>query len=326
MDSHLDTTGVGVLSNWSVDPYLGYEDEEIIMGRGASDQLGSIVSAVYAGRIIKDLGLSGDYTLVVTGTVQEEDCDGLCWRYLIEKHGLRPEFVLLTEPTDGKVVRGQRGRAEIRVTTTGLSAHGSAPERGENAIYKMAPILLELERLNERLGIDAFLGKGTLTVSEIFFNSPSRCSVADGCTISIDRRLTAGEGADLVLNEIRDLPVVRKADARVELYHYETASYKGLQYPVQSYFPTWVIAEDHPCVQTVVDVYKSLFSDVPAVDKWTFSTNGVAIAGIHGIPCVGYGPGREEEAHAPDERTWKEHLVKAAAVYALVPLRYVNKT
>jgi len=193
MDAHIDTVGVGDPSLWEFDPYEGKEDEECIYGRGASDQKGGMAAMVYAGKIIKELNLEDDYTLIVTGTVQEEDCDGLCWQYIINEDKIRPEFVVITEPTACRIYRGQRGRMEIKVTTHGLSCHGSAPERGDNAIFKMAPILLELRALHENLHYDDFLGKGSLTVSEIFFTSPSRCAVADSCTISIDRRLTNGE-------------------------------------------------------------------------------------------------------------------------------------
>ena len=211
MDAHIDTVGVGNRDNWKFDPYEGFEDDEIIIGRGASDQEGGMASMVYAGKIIKEMGLEGDYTLVVVGTVQEEDCDGLCWQYIVKELGMRPEFVVSTEPTDGGIYRGQRGRMEIKVKVSGLSAHGSAPERGDNAIFKMGRILAELEGLHGRLKTDAFLGKGSLTVSEIFFTSPSRCAVADSCTISIDRRLTVGEDRELALQQIRDLPAAKAA-------------------------------------------------------------------------------------------------------------------
>lgn len=176
MDAHIDTVGIGNIKNWDFDPYEGMETDELIGGRGTSDQEGGMASMVYAGKIIKDLGLEDEYTLLVTGTVQEEDCDGLCWQYIIEQSGIRPEFVVSTEPTDCQVYRGQRGRMEIRIDVQGVSCHGSAPERGDNAIFKMGPILGELQELSQRLGYDEFLGKGTLTVSEIFFTSlPLRC-------------------------------------------------------------------------------------------------------------------------------------------------------
>ncbi|NTU59601.1 MAG: YgeY family selenium metabolism-linked hydrolase [Deltaproteobacteria bacterium] len=324
MDAHIDTVGVGERKNWTVDPYEGFEDDEVIMGRGASDQEGGMAAMVYAVKAIKELGLLDDYTLVMVGTVQEEDCDGLCWQYLIKEKGLKPEFVVSTEPTSCRIYRGQRGRMEIKVSTRGVSCHGSAPERGDNAIYKMAPILLDLQELHKRLAYDAFLGKGSLTVSEIFYSSPSRCAVADGCTISIDRRLTVGENGDSALEEIRSLPSVKAACAEVSMYDYAESSYTGLVYPTEAYFPTWTIAEDHAVTQTLVESYQSLFNEKPVVDKWTFSTNGVAIAGRFGIPCIGFGAGHEDQAHAPDEKTWKSELVKAVAMYAVIPSLYVK--
>ena len=325
MDAHVDTVGVGNRETWRYDPYQGFEDDEIVIGRGASDQKGGMASMVYAGRIIKELGLEDDYTLVMVGSVQEEDCDGLCWQYIVKEMGLKPEFVISTEPTDGGIYRGQRGRMEIRVKVNGLSAHGSAPERGDNAIFKMGPILGELEELQGRLKTDAFLGKGTLTVSEIFFTSPSRCAVADSCCISVDRRLTVGEDRDLAIREIQELPAVKAANAEVTLYSYDSPSYTGLVYPTDCYFPSWVVPEDHLAIHAAKETYRSLFAAPPRVDKWTFSTNGVSIMGMFGIPCFGFGPGKESQAHAPDEKNWKADLVRCAAFYAALPLIYGEK-
>ena len=324
IDAHVDTVGVGNLENWNYDPFKGYEDGEIILGRGASDQKGGMASAVYAGRIIKELGLEGDSTLVAVGSVQEEDCDGLCWQYIINEDKFVPEFVVITEPTGGRIHRGQRGRVEIKVTTKGMSCHGSAPERGDNAIYKMAPILLELKALNEKLPEDDFLGKGTLAVSEVFFTSPSRCAVADSCWISVDRRLTVGEDAGRAVEQIRSLPAVMAAGAEVTMYAYESPSYTGLVYPGDAYFPTWLIEEDHPVCSTLADAFRGLFKEEPLLDKWRFSTNGVSIMGRYGIPCVGFGPGHEDQAHAANEKTWKRELVNSAAMYAVIPQLYVR--
>ena len=269
-DAHIDTVGTGNRDNWKFDPYEGYENDTEIGGRGTSDQLGGIVSAVYGARIMKDLGLLNDaFTVLVTGTVQEEDCDGLCWQYIINEDKIRPEFVVSTEPTDGGIYRGQRGRMEIRIDVKGISCHGSAPERGDNAIYKMADIIRDLRSLNEndadeQEGIKGlakmlneaynpqwrearFLGRGSLTVSEIFFTSPSRCAVADSCSVSVDRRMTAGETWESCLDEIRSLPHVKKYgdDVKVSMYKYARPSFTGLVYPIESYFPTWVLPEEH---------------------------------------------------------------------------------
>ena len=360
-DAHIDTVGLGKLSNWNFDPYEGYESETEIGGRGTSDQLGGIVSAVYGAKVMKDLGLLSDkYRVVVTGTVQEEDCDGLCWQYIINEDKVRPEFVVSTEPTDGGIYRGQRGRMEIRIDVKGISCHGSAPERGDNAIYKMSDILQDVRALNENDTADDkavkglvkmldekynpewreanFLGRGTVTVSEIFFTSPSRCAVADSCAVSLDRRMTAGETWESCLDEIRALPAVKKYgdDVVVSMYEYSRPSYKGLVYPIECYFPTWVIPEDHKVTKALEEAYKNLYGSArigteetaemrkarPLTDKWTFSTNGVSIMGRNGIPCIGFGPGAEAQAHAPNEKTWKQDLVTCAAVYAALPTLY----
>lgn len=343
-DAHIDTVGIGNRDNWDFDPYEGFESDTEIGGRGTSDQLGGIVSAVYGAKIMKDQGLLDDrYTVLVTGTVQEEDCDGLCWQYIVNEDKVRPEFVVSTEPTDGGIYRGQRGRMEIRIDVTGVSCHGSAPERGDNAIYKMADILQEVRALNENDAEDTteikglvkmldekynkewkearFLGRGTVTTSEIFFTSPSRCAVADSCAVSLDRRMTAGETWESCLDEIRALPSVKKYGAKVSMYNYERPSWTGLSYPTECYFPTWVIPQDHKVTEAMAAAYTELYGE-PRIDKWTFSTNGVSIMGRFGIPCIGFGPGKEAQAHAPNEKTWKEDLVRCAAVYAALPSEY----
>jgi putative selenium metabolism hydrolase len=318
-DGHVDTVGVGNKNNWDYDPFKGFEDDEIILGRGASDQEGGFASIVYAGKIIKDLDLAEGLTLWVVGSVGEEDCDGLCWDYILSNDIIAPEFVVLTEPTSLNVYRGHRGRMEIKVSVQGVSAHGSAPERGDNAIYKMAKIVNELEALNEQLATDDFLGKGTLVVSEIFSKAPSRCAVADQSYISIDRRLTQGETADSAINEIKALPSVQQYHATVEMYRYDQKTYKNYQPHVDSYFPTWTIPVDHYLCQGLLATYEYLFQQSTVLDKWTFSTNGVSIMGKHQVPCIGFGPGHEDEAHAPNEKILKQELIDALKVYSAIP-------
>ena len=366
-DGHIDTVGIGNLANWEHDPYKGYETDDIIYGRGGSDQEGGVVSAVYGAKIMKDLHLiPADTKILVVASVQEEDCDGLCWQYIHKEDGITPEFVVSTEPTDGGIYRGHRGRMEIRVDVKGISCHGSAPERGDNAIYKMADILREVRALNENGATDAdeikglvkmldpkynpehwedarFLGRGTITASQIFYTSPSRCAVADSCAVSLDRRMTAGETWDSCLEEIRNLPSCKKYgdDVKVSMYMYDRPAWTGLKYETECYFPTWINKESAAHVQALVDAHKGLFGDRrighesamhlrnrPLIDKWTFSTNGVSIQGRYGIPCVGFGPGAESQAHAPNEITWKQDLVTCAALYAAVPMCYKpeNKT
>ena len=363
IDSHIDTVGIGNINNWEKDPYEGYETDKIIYGRGGSDQEGGMASATYGAKIMKDLGLIPEgYKIMVVGSVQEEDCDGMCWQYIYNVDKIVPEFVISTEPTDGGIYRGHRGRMEIRVDVKGVSCHGSAPESGDNAIYKMADILQDVRALNENPADDSveikglvkmldpkynpdhyedarFLGRGTCTTSQIFYTSPSRCAVADSCAISIDRRMTAGETYKSCLKEIEDLPSVKKYgdDVKVSMYWYDRPAWTGEVYKTECFFPTWINKESAPHVQALIDAHHALWGDErlwaddtarakregrPLTDKWTFSTNGVSIQGRYGIPCVGFGPGAESQAHAPNEITWKQDLVVCAALYAAVPMLY----
>jgi putative selenium metabolism hydrolase len=311
MDAHIDTVGIGDGNLWQDDPYEGYEDAEVIIGRGSSAQKGGMASMIYAGKIIKELNLEADYTLLITGTVQKEECAGLCWQYMINEDKLKPEFVVITEPTACNIYRGHKGKAEIKVITKDLSC--------------ITPILNELKDLNEKLHYDEFLGKGTLVVSDISFTSTSKGDEADTCIISIERRLTNGETFDEALEQIKNLPSIKDMKAEVCTYDYEKPSYKGVVYPTATYFPAWVIEEEHAVSKTLVQGYKGLFNQEPIVDKWAFSTNGVSIMGRYDIPCIGFGPGHEAEAHSPNERTWKNELVKAAAMYAVIPGLYVDR-
>ena len=315
IDGHIDTVDLGNLDAWDFDPLSGEIKDGFVHGRGAADQTGGPVAGITAGKILKEIGLPDDVTIYVTATVMEEDCDGLCWKYLIEEEKIKPDCVIVTEPTNLNIYRGHRGRMEIVVSFFGLSAHGSAPERGKNAIYMASKAALEIEKLNERLADDPFLGKGSVTISEFVSSSPSLCAVSDFAKIHLDRRLTWGEDKELALNQVKE--IVKGMNAKVDLLNYEKTSFTGLKYGMEKYYPTWKIEEDHPVIQKGVKAYKDLFKQNPVVDKWTFSTNGVAINGIHKIPVIGFGPGVEELAHAPNEKVPIEHLVKASAFYAM---------
>ncbi|MCU0538699.1 MAG: YgeY family selenium metabolism-linked hydrolase [Desulfobacterales bacterium] len=319
-DGHIDTVDVGNPANWNEDPFSGAIRDGFVYGRGAADQKGGPAAMVTAGRILKEIGFDRDLTLYFVGSVMEEDCDGLCWKYIIEEDGIRPEAVVITEPTDGGLYRGQRGRMEIEVEFRGVSAHGSAPERGKNAIYMASRACLAAERLNEGLAVDEFLGKGSVALSQFVSGSPSLCAVADYARIHLDRRLTWGETRESALAEIEAL--VQGEEARVFLLDYEEAAYTGRRYGMEKYYPTWKWPEEHPSVAAGARAYNALFGRRPRIGKWTFSTNAVTISGIYGIPAVGFGPGAEAMAHAPNEKTPVEELVNAAAFYAAYAISF----
>ena len=325
IDAHVDTVGLGDPTQWKHDPYKGKVARGVVYGRGAGDQKGAIPAMVYAARILHDLGLrSPEWSLLLTFTVSEEDCDGLCWQYIVREEGLRPECVIVTDSTDCRILRGQRGRMEIGVTAFGRSCHGSMPHKGDNAVYKIARVVREIEKLNDRLHTDDFLGKGTVTVSYIDCRTPSVCAVPDRAFIHLDRRLTAGETKASAVREVRD--AVRRAGvkAKVEVLRYAAPSHTGLVYETEKYFPTWCQPPDAPPVTAAVATYKALFRRTPKVGRWTFSTNAVSINGMFGIPCIGFGPALESVAHTVNDSVPIEHLVRCAAFYAAFPGTYCS--
>ncbi len=314
IDGHMDTVDMGNLDNWDFDPLGGEIKDGFVHGRGTVDQEGGPAAFVTTGRILKELGFDRDMTIYFVGSVMEEDCDGLCWKYIVEEEGIRPHFAISTEPTNLNIYRGHRGRMEMHVSFYGVSSHGSAPERGKNAIYMASKVAMEIEKLNERLKYDEFLGRGSVTISEIISKSPSLCAVSDFARIHLDRRLTWGETKESAVKEIEEL--IKGMNAEVTVLDYLEKAYTGLEYGMEKYYPTWKIPEDHHIVQTGATAFRKLFDKEAKIDKWTFSTNGVTINGYYDIPIIGFGPGNEVLAHAPNEKVAIDDLVISAAFYA----------
>lgn len=317
MDGHIDCVGVGDPVAWAFDPFAGKLADGKVFGRGAVDELPAIACMAHGARIAAERGWLDGVTLILVASVLEEACDGLPLMHLIEEEGVRPDVVVLGEPTDLAVYRGHRGRMSMEIRTRGVSAHGAHCERGVNAVYKLAPIIADVEALNARLKVDDFLGKGTVTVSWVDCTSPSFNAVPDSARIVLDRRLTAGETPEQALGELRALPHL--GDAEVSVLQWEGTAWTGKPARQEQIFPTWVLPEAHPLVQGVADAVRSVLGTRPRISRWTFSTNGVATMGRLGIPTVGFAPGQEELSHSTDEWVAVNDLVNAAAVYSRIP-------
>jgi putative selenium metabolism hydrolase len=318
LDAHMDTVGIGDPAAWPHDPFEGKVEDGIVFGRGASDNKGAIAAEVYGGRLIADRGRDGsDVTVYVVGTVMEEDCDGLALGYVLTETLPGVHAVVLGECTGGAVYRGHRGRMEISVTTKGVSAHASAPDRGENAVAAMAPIVSQITELNERLAHDDFLGKGTVAVTKIECETASLNAIPDKCTIYLDRRLTEGETRESAVAEVADLEAAR--DAEINVLTYDEPSYTGLVRTTDKYYPTWTLREDHALVRAGVAAGGAALGVTPEVDKWTFSTNGVWSAGHLGIPTIGFGPSEEKWAHTVLDQCPVDDLIASIAFYAALP-------
>jgi putative selenium metabolism hydrolase len=320
-DAHIDTVRVTDAGEWQHPPLEGRIAEGAVHGRGAVDEKAAMAGFLAAGAALRKLFSKGDlpFRLYVVGSVMEEDVDGYPLLHLIEKEGLKPDYVLLGEPTDLHVHRGQRGRMELEISTRGRAAHGAHNRLGINAIYKMVPIVRAIEKLDRALPKVPPLGRGSITVSDIGSRGPSLCSVPDFCRIHLDRRLTVGETRESVVAELNELVRRIGAEAAVEVSVYQGRSWKGTEVRQEAYFPTWILEEEHPLVQAGLEAAHLATGRKARSGFWSFSTNGVATAGHHRIPTIGFAPGEEALAHSSRERIAVEDLVRAAQFYALLP-------
>jgi putative selenium metabolism hydrolase len=316
----MDTVDIGDPDAWQVDPFGAKLEDGIIYGRGASDNKGGLAAMMGGLKILSELDERGDFSLYLVGIVQEEVCEGLALSVLLEMHGLCPDCVVLSECTDLGIYRGHRGRAEIEVVTRGRSCHGSAPERGDNALYKMAPVLESIKYMNGNLREDPFLGKGSIAATKVECETPSVNAIPDVCRAFVDRRTVPGDTADSVARELDE--AVRAVRGEVSLRSFERPSYRGYVKRRDKFFPAWALDEGAPELESAARVYRMLFGEEPRTGRWLFSTDGNYSMGVRGIPTFGFGPGEEHHAHTVDDQVRVEDLWKAAAFYALFPFVY----
>ena len=321
-DSHIDHVGVGDRAEWRNDPFEPVLEDGVVYGRGACDDKGGMASMVLGAGLAKEMGALDGVTLYVVGSVQEEDCDGLALEHLLLHTLPRPDLVVLGEPTRGQVYRGHRGRIDVLVRTRGSSCHASAPVRGRNPVYDLAPIVNEIRDLNERLAFHDELGAGTVALTKIECETPSLNAVPSTATIYLDRRMTMGETVESALEEIRSLPSLRAVDAEVELVAYEAESFTGSTLTADRHFPTWLTPADHVGVRAGVKTVERTLQRAPEIGCWAFSTNGVASMGKLGIPTIGFGPGDEQHAHSVTDQCPVADLVDCVAFYADFPAVY----
>lgn len=320
-DSHIDTVGIGDPDEWQWDPFVGKVEDGRFYARGACDEKGSTPGMVYGLAIAHRLGLLNGWAAYYFGNM-EEWCDGIAPHALVEHEDLRPDFVVIGEPTQMQVYRGHKGRVEMQVVAKGRSAHAASNHLGDNAIYKVLPIIEAISRMEPQLGDDPFLGHGKITVTDMAVETPSINAVPNQATAYIDRRVTFGESVEQVIQQVRDLipePYRSSGEIRVEMLRYAEPSYTGFVFPVDKYFPAWALDPAHPLVQAGLETARRIgLPDHPA-GKWNFSTNGIYWAGKAGIPSIGFGPGEEETAHTVHDSVLLDDVVKAAEFYALLP-------
>jgi putative selenium metabolism hydrolase len=275
---------------------------------------------VYGLAIARDLGLLEGWTAYYFGNM-EEWCDGIAPNSFVEVDPqIKPDFVVIGEPTKMQVYRGHKGRVEIKVVSKGKSAHAASNHLGDNAVYKLLPLMAGLRDMEPQLGDHEFLGHGKITLSDMQVKTPSINAVPDEAVIYIDRRLTFGESKEAAIEQVRALiPLEHRESITVEEMFYDEPSYTGFVFPVDKYFPAWALDESHRLVQMGQQARALLGLPHAPTGKWDFSTNGTYWAGKAGIPSIGFGPGDEITAHTVNEHVLLDDVVKATEFYALLP-------
>lgn len=315
-DSHIDTVGIGAIEEWEWDPFKGKEENGIFFARGACDEKGSTPGMIYGLALAKELGLLEGFIGYYFGNMEEWN-DGIAPHALVEVEGLRPDFVVIGEPTKMQVYRGHKGRVEMQVVARGKSAHAASNFLGDNAIYKMLPIIDKISKLEPELGDDPFLGHGRITVSDMHVKTPSINAVPNEALIYIDRRITFGEEPQAELARIKGL-IGDRTDMDASILIYDVPSYTGFVFPLDKIYPAWALPEDNPYVQAGVKSGEALWGSMPT-GKWDFSTNGTYWCGKAGIPSIGFGPGDEIHAHTVIDQVPLEDVVCSTEWYALLP-------
>lgn len=323
-DSHIDTVGIGDRNEWEWDPFIGKVENGILYARGACDEKGSTPGMVHGLAIARDLGLLDGFTVYYFGNM-EEWCDGIAPNAFVEADPkVKPDFVVIGEPTKMNIYRGHKGRIELKITASGRSAHAAMHYIGDNAVYKMISIINLVRELDRRMrfgqGSHPILGSASIAVTDVTARTDSLNAVPNQFSIFIDRRITLNEPHDDVINLIKGLiPDYLQNEIVVEELFYDTPSYTGFRFPLNKYFPAWLQEESHPLVQAGLKSIHDLWGEDRPLGTWDFSTNGTYWAGKANIPSIGFGPGDEKSAHTILENVPLDDVVNAAEFYAYLP-------
>ncbi|NIR25957.1 MAG: M20/M25/M40 family metallo-hydrolase, partial [Gammaproteobacteria bacterium] len=266
-DSHIDTVGIGDPDQWEWDPFVGKVENGNLFARGALDEKGSTPGMVYGMAMARDLGLLDGYTVYYLGNI-EEWCDGVACQAFVEWEGIKPDFVVIGEPTNMKVYRGHKGRIELEVVAKGRSAHAASNYMGDNAIYKMLPVIAGIRDMEADFIEHPFLGQGRITVTRVSSVSPSDNAVPDECRIFIDRRVTFGETKEGIIEDIKALiPEQFRDDFEVLELIYDEPSHTGAVFEYEKYFPAWALEPGDPFVVAGQEVVKALWDRQEAAGK-----------------------------------------------------------
>ena len=316
-DSHMDTVAVIDADQWDHDPFGAEIVDGRLYGRGAADTKGPLVASVYGAYIAKKLGLAEDTAIYISTSTMEEDYDGEAVRQILDETGMRPDGVVICEPTSLRIATGHRGRALLSVNVVGKSCHASSPHLGINPVYLLQEVVTRVQ--NYAAELDSRSGEhGSVALTNIYCNTASNNSVPQDVTIVLDRRLALGETEELVGKEMDAL--LAGTNATWQVFNQPDATWTGKKFVFHNFLPAWDISKDHPLVQAAADAYQTMKQEDPTLFRMVASTNGVSTAGLFNLPTIVCGPGDLELAHSANEYCSIESLLDGCRIYAALCL------
>lgn len=324
-NAHMDIVEAGDRATWNYAPFQSSIEDGRIYGRGTCDMKGALAAmamAIVAGRKI---ATSHPLQRLIIGcfVTEEEASEGLSFMEIIRNEGIRPETVLLGEPSMMEIARGQRGKVEFIVRGRGKRAHTSVPEVGDNALYKVARAVLALEELDRKefsaVGSDParILQRSTLVAAAVETIPFATGSVPDLAEAHVIARLAEGETFATITEKLQQTG--RWPQVEMELKKYHGTSYTGRTTEWRLEHLAWQVPREHGFFQFLAQAYQTMLHRPPVDKIWPFSTDGVFSAGEEKIPTLGIGPGRENVAHTVDEYIELHELQEALALYTFLP-------
>ena len=258
------------------------------------------ISAVEA--VLNRSELKGEVMILL---VSDEEASGMGTRDILSR-GYSGDMAVVGEPTGLRVMIAHKGVVRWRLSTYGKAAHSSSPEKGINAIYKMAEACLELRRFSERLRgrTHPFLGSPAMSINMIRGGEKDNV-IPDLCEASIDRRLIPGEKVeDAEAELIRILKGIKRRDKE---FHYRLERYQHV--------PSSLTKPDSDIVQLIKRAVKEVTGMEPEVSAFRATCEMVHLVN-RGIPTVIFGSGSLDQAHEINEYVEASEVVKAAEIYA----------
>jgi putative selenium metabolism hydrolase len=308
-DAHMDV--VPAAGEWRMDPFGGEIIDGRLYGRGSTDTKAGLAAAICG---VAAAAKSGrlNRQVAVSATVLEESLECVALGAVVES--LRPEQVVICEPSNLTIKLGQKGRAEILLTVAGIPAHAAFPARGKNPILLAAKGLAALEKI--QLPKDPFIGGAILVATDIISDPyPSISLIPPRVTVRFDRRTIPGESEEIILNQILDaLKSVDDHAFSVSVTRDTVQAYTGKAIEAPRLFTAWKVERDIPLVKAAQAGVIAAGLE-PEFGFWGFCTNGSETAGKRNIPTIGLGPGVEDDAHIADESISVEELRQAKIVY-----------